>query len=80
MEVFQLSLEIEKADNDQHAVYNQSLLDELLNNNDIDDFRKEFLAMHSYEQSEYFEDSDNVIRHKIFQLLSPQEVAGFSIN
>ena len=77
MEVFQLSLEIEKADNDQHAVYNQSLLDELLNNNDIDDFRKEFLAMHSYEQSEYFEDSDNVIRHKIFQLLSPQEVAGF---
>lgn len=77
MEVFQLSMEIEKADNDQHAVYNQSLLDELLNNNDIDDFRKEFLAMHSYEQSEYFEDSDNVIRHKIFQLLSPQEVAGF---
>ncbi|MDU0995413.1 MAG: magnesium transporter [Staphylococcus lugdunensis] len=72
-----MSLEIEKADNDQHAVYNQSLLDELLNNNDIDDFRKEFLAMHSYEQSEYFEDSDNVIRHKIFQLLSPQEVAGF---
>ena len=35
-------MEIEKADNDQHAVYNQSLLDELLNNNDIDDFRKNF--------------------------------------
>ena len=33
--------------------------------------------MHNYEQSEYFEDTDDENRQKIFQFLSPQEVADF---
>ncbi len=33
--------------------------------------------MHTYEQSEYFEDSDEDIRQRIFEVLSPEEVADF---
>ncbi|MGN5883056.1 MULTISPECIES: magnesium transporter [Staphylococcus] len=62
---------------DDQDVYNKELLDHLLLENDIDAFREEFLSMHTYEQSEYFEDSDDDIRHKMYQLLSPKEVADF---
>ena len=40
------------------------MLDKLLHENHIGEFREEFLAMHTYEQSEYFEDSDEDIRQK----------------
>lgn len=33
--------------------------------------------MHNYEQSEYFEDTDEENRQKIFEFLSPSEVADF---
>ncbi|MCE5037683.1 magnesium transporter [Staphylococcus auricularis] len=62
---------------DDEEVYNKSLLDQLLSENNIDDFREEFLSMHTYEQSEYFEDSDDEVRQAIFEVLSPQEVAEF---
>ncbi|WP_416200052.1 magnesium transporter [Staphylococcus pasteuri] len=58
-------------------VYDKDLLDQLLQNEDIDAFREEFLSMHNYEQSEYFEDTNDENRQKIFQFLSPQEVADF---
>ena len=58
-------------------VYDKDLLDQLLQNEDIDAFREEFLSMHNYEQREYFEDTDDENRQKIFQFLSPQEVADF---
>ncbi|WP_411848038.1 magnesium transporter [Staphylococcus pasteuri] len=58
-------------------VYDKDLLDQLLQNEDINAFREEFLSMHNYEQSEYFEDTDDENRQKIFQFLSPQEVADF---
>ena len=48
-------------------MYNQNLLDDLLKQDDIDRFREEFLAMHEYEQSEYFEDTTNENRQKIFE-------------
>ena len=41
------------------------------------DRRDEFLALHTYEQSEYFEDTTDENRQKIFQYLSPEEVANF---
>lgn len=62
---------------DEEEVYNKSLLDQHLLDNDIDAFRDEFLGMHTYEQSEYFEDSDDEIRQRIFEVLSPEEVADF---
>ena len=52
-----LSLETENNDYNTDEVYNQNLLDDLLKQDDIDRFREEFLAMHEYEQSEYFEDT-----------------------
>ncbi|MBF7017489.1 magnesium transporter [Staphylococcus durrellii] len=62
---------------DDETVYDQELLDKLLLDNDIDEFRTEFLSMHTYEQSEYFEDSNDDIRQRIFEVLSPEEVADF---
>ncbi|WP_251519424.1 MULTISPECIES: magnesium transporter [Staphylococcus] len=62
---------------DDEQVYDQALLDQLLKDNDIDQFRDEFLSMHNYEQSEYFEDSDEEIRQRIYEVLSPAEVADF---
>ena len=62
---------------DDENVYNKVLLDDLLLQNHIDEFRTEFLTMHTYEQSEYFEDSEDEIRQRIFEVLSPEEVANF---
>lgn len=69
--------EIENKENLQEEVYNQALLDRQLAEDNLDDFREEFLSMHHYEQSEYFEDTTDENRQKIFQFLSPTEVANF---
>ncbi|NQD98250.1 magnesium transporter, partial [Staphylococcus xylosus] len=37
---------------EDEQVYDKVLLDDLLINNHIDEFRDEFLSMHTYEQSE----------------------------
>ena len=62
---------------EDEQVYDQTLLDNLLLNNHIDEFRDEFLSMHTYEQSEYFEDSNEDIRQRMYEVLSPEEVADF---
>lgn len=62
---------------EDEQVYDQALLDDLLLNNHIDEFRDEFLSMHTYEQSEYFEDSKEDIRQRMYEVLSPEEVADF---
>lgn len=72
-----MSNDAETKDNVREDVYNEELLDRLLDENDIDQFREEFLSMHNYEQSEYFEDTDDDKRQKIFEFLSPKEVANF---
>ncbi|MGX0910361.1 magnesium transporter [Staphylococcus caprae] len=72
-----MSNDAETKENVREDVYNEELLDRLLDENDIDQFREEFLSMHNYEQSEYFEDTDDDKRQKIFEFLSPKEVANF---
>lgn len=72
-----MSLNTETTDIQHNKVYNQKLLDDSLNRNDIDQFRKEFLTLHQYEQSEYFENTANQNRQRIFEFLSPQEVSRF---
>ena len=72
-----MSLNTETTDIQHNKVYNQKLLDDSLNRNDIDQFRKEFLTIHQYEQSEYFENTTNQNRQRIFEFLSPQEVSRF---
>jgi len=72
-----LSNDTEIKDKVREDVYDEELLNRLLDENDIDQFRDEFLSMHNYEQSEYFEDTDENNRQKIFEFLSPKEVANF---
>ncbi|VED28821.1 Mg2+ transporter [Staphylococcus warneri] len=49
--------ELKEKENVNEDVYDKDLLDQLLQDGDIDAFREEFLSMHNYEQSEYFEDT-----------------------
>lgn len=72
-----MSLNTETTDIQHNKVYNHKRLDDSLNRNDIDQFRKEFLTLHQYEQSEYFENTTNQNRERIFEFLSPQEVSRF---
>ncbi|WP_394356363.1 magnesium transporter [Staphylococcus delphini] len=61
-------------------MFNKALLDDFIAKGDIDGFREEFLALHSYEQSEYFEVSDDDVRQKMYRFLSPEEVSEFFEN
>ncbi|UAS73738.1 magnesium transporter [Staphylococcus pseudintermedius] len=65
---------------DGEEMFNKSLLDDFIAKGDIDGFREEFLALHSYEQSEYFEISDDDVRQKMYRFLSPEEVSEFFEN
>ncbi|EJD8469702.1 magnesium transporter [Staphylococcus pseudintermedius] len=65
---------------DGEEMFNKALLDDFIAKGDIDGFREEFLALHSYEQSEYFEISDDDVRQKIYRFLSPEEVSEFFEN
>ncbi|MFP4913242.1 magnesium transporter [Staphylococcus coagulans] len=77
MEVANVANENEQIILDDEEIFDKDLLDDLIANEDIDGFREEFLALHSYEQSEYFEVSDDDIRQKMYRYLSPDEVAEF---
>ena len=72
-----MPIDTENRESVQEELYNKDLLDQELENNNIDKFREEFLSMHTYEQSEYFEDTTEENRQKIFHFLSPDEVANF---
>ncbi|QLK85652.1 magnesium transporter [Staphylococcus sp. 17KM0847] len=75
-----MSNDNEKLRLDDEEKYNKAFLDDLIANEDIDAFRDEFLEMHSYDQSEYFEESNDDIRQKMYQYLSPEEVSDFFEN
>src|SRR5690625_2552589 len=53
---------------------NQDIETALLNE-EINDFRSEFLKIHPYDQSEFFEAQNEEIRHLIYGYLSPEEMA-----
>ncbi|MBC8713877.1 magnesium transporter [Staphylococcus pseudintermedius] len=65
---------------DGEEMFNKALLDDFIAKGYIDGFREEFLALHSYEQSEYFEISDDDVRQKMYRFLSPEEVSEFFEN
>ena len=54
MEVGKVANEKDSIGLEDEQVYDQALLDRLLFQSNIDEFRDEFLSMHTYEQSEYF--------------------------
>ncbi|EGQ3894626.1 TPA: magnesium transporter [Staphylococcus pseudintermedius] len=80
MEVANVVNDNEKILLDGEEIFNKALLDDFIAKGDIDGFREEFLALHSYEQSEYFEISDDDVRQKMYRFLSPEEVSEFFEN
>ncbi|WP_440894924.1 magnesium transporter [Amphibacillus sp. Q70] len=50
-------------------------IEEALLNEEISRFRVEFLKIHPYDQSEFFEAQNEEIRHLIYSYLSPAEMA-----
>lgn len=64
MEVFERTLE-----------ENVVAMQELLNHNRMTRFRTEFLAMHHYDQGQIFEALSDEERQKVYQYLSPSELA-----
>ncbi|EGQ1275359.1 magnesium transporter [Staphylococcus pseudintermedius] len=80
MEVANVVNDNEKILLDGEEMFNKALLDDFIAKGDIDGFREEFLTLHSYEQSEYFEISDDDVRQKMYRFLSPEEVSEFFEN
>ena len=71
-----MSNDAETKENVREDVYNEELLDKLLDENDIDQFRDEFLSMLNYEQSEYFE-TQTIIKDKKYLSFISEKVANF---
>lgn len=63
-----MSMNTDDRERVQEEIYNKTLLDQYLENDDIDQFRDEFLSLHTYEQSEYFEDTTDENRQKDFPI------------
>ncbi len=62
-----MSMNTDEKERVQEELYDQTLLDQYLENDDIDQFRDEFLALHTYEQSEYFEILPTKIDKRFFR-------------
>ncbi|HAQ08290.1 MAG TPA: magnesium transporter, partial [Bacillus bacterium] len=54
---------------------NNELLTEALYSDKIDDFRAEFLELHPYDQAAFFGELDDETRSKVYNFLSPEEMA-----
>lgn len=54
---------------------NTELLMEALYSEKIDDFRAEFLELHPYDQAAFFGELDDETRTKVYNFLSPEEMA-----
>lgn len=59
---------------------NTELLMEALYSEKIDDFRDEFLELHPYDQAAFFGELNDEERSKVYNFLSPEEMAGLFEN
>ena len=53
----------------------ESILIEFLLNDSMEEFREEFMQLHPYDQSIFFEKVEPDVRMKIYHYLSPKEIA-----
>lgn len=65
---------IEKYGNDE-VHYNEELLQMLLLEKEIEAFREHFLALHPYDQAQFYEKVGPDLRQTIYLFLSPEEMA-----
>lgn len=63
-----------KKDKDE-VQYNEKYLRQLLLNNEIVTFREQYLALHPYDQAQFYEKVGPDIRKIMYNFLSPQEMA-----
>lgn len=61
--------------NDNEVQYDEELLRQLLLDGNIEEFREHYLALHPYDQAQFYEKVGPDIRKIIFLFLSPQELA-----
>ena len=64
----------ERNNNEEHQLDAEQLL-QFLTDHQVDDFRDEFLALHPYDQAQFFEKVGPDSRQIIYQYLSPKEMA-----
>jgi magnesium transporter len=64
----------ERKNNEENQLDAEQLLS-LLNEHQVDAFREEFLALHPYDQAQFFEKVGPDSRQIIYQYLSPKEMA-----
>ena len=57
----------------------ESQLIDILSNDLMDEFRDEFMQLHPYDQSLFFEKVEPEIRKKIYHYLSPKEYTSYSV-
>lgn len=65
----------ERNDSSAKQQINRELLMEALYSDKIDDFRAEFLELHPYDQAEFFSGLNDDTRAKVYNFLSPEEMA-----
>ncbi|SOB91743.1 Mg2+ transporter MgtE [Ureibacillus xyleni] len=66
---------VEQRKNNHEDQFDEEFLRQLLIDEDIDSFREHFLALHPYDQAQFYEKVGPDIRTTIYQFLSPQEMA-----
>lgn len=66
---------IEEQNNNEETQLDAEQLLNFLNNHQVDAFREEFLALHPYDQAQFFEKVGPDSRQIIYQYLSPKEMA-----
>lgn len=66
---------VEEKNEKEESYFNESRLTASLVMQDIDDFRAEFLTLHPYDQSQFYEKLEPNLRKIIYYFLSPKEMS-----
>ena len=66
---------VEEVNEKEEAQFDEDFLKTLLEAEDIENFRDEFLALHPYDQSQFYEKLEPDLRQNIYKYLSPKEMS-----
>ncbi len=65
----------DKEKDSKRVLYDEELLIRALQNEELELFRNEFLDLHPYDQAKFFSRIDDDLRNKLYNYLSPDEMA-----
>ena len=66
---------VEEIEERESKKMNSDILIQSLENEDLDKFRNEFLALHPYDQAKFYTGLDSNLRTVLYHFLSPEELA-----